>query len=81
MTISPETIDHAAKRLDSESEERAHTDWVRENVAESLADPRPNIPNEQAMTELQAVIDAARKNVRSKPRLESEAAELPNRSA
>jgi hypothetical protein len=51
----------AAPRIDSESEEKAHTDWMREKVAESLADPRPNIPNEQAMTELQAVIDAARK--------------------
>jgi hypothetical protein len=49
MTISPETIDHAALRVDSESEEKAHTDWMREKVAESLADPRPNISNEQAM--------------------------------
>lgn len=51
----------AAAGIDSESEEKAHTDWMREKVAESLADPRPNISNEQVMTELQAVIDAARK--------------------
>lgn len=61
MTISPETIDHAGLRINSESEEKAHTDWMREKVAESLADPRPNISHEQAMTELQAVIDARKK--------------------
>lgn len=50
-----------ATRVDNESEEIAHTEWMREKVAEALADPRPNITNEQVMTELQAVIDAARK--------------------
>jgi hypothetical protein len=38
-------------------EAKAHTDWLREKVAESLADPRPNIPHAQVMAEAQALID------------------------
>lgn len=49
------------KTTDSESKAKAHRDWMRAKVAESLADPRPNIPHQQVMAELQAVIDAALK--------------------
>jgi hypothetical protein len=46
-------------------EAKAHTDWMREKVAKSVAksldDPRPNISHKQVMTDLQAVIDAKRK--------------------
>jgi hypothetical protein len=47
-------------------EAKAHTDWVREKVAESLADPRPNIPHRQVMDEVQALIDSKRKQHASK---------------
>jgi len=32
----------ASERMRSAFEAKAHTDWVREKVAESLADPRPH---------------------------------------
>jgi hypothetical protein len=51
----------ASERMLSAFEARAHADWVREKVAESLADPRPNIPHAQVMAEAQALIDSKRK--------------------
>jgi hypothetical protein len=50
----------ASERMRSAFEVRAHTDWVREKVAESLADPRPNIPHRRVMDEAQALIDSVR---------------------
>lgn len=51
----------ASERMRSAFEAKAHTDWVRERVAMSLADPRPNVTHEQVMADVQAVIDAKRK--------------------
>jgi hypothetical protein len=51
----------ASERMRSAFEAKAHTDWVREKVAESLADPRPNMAHRQVMDEVQALIDAKRK--------------------
>ncbi|MDY0331711.1 MAG: hypothetical protein RBR52_14630 [Thiomonas sp.] len=51
----------ASERMRSAFEAKAHTDWVREKVAESLADPRPNIAHRQVMDEVQALIDSRRK--------------------
>lgn len=56
----------ASERMRSAFEAKAHTDWVREKVAESLADPRPNIPHRQVMDEVQALIDSKRKQHASK---------------
>ena len=56
----------ASERMRSAFEAKAHTDWVREKVAESLADPRPNIPHRQVMDEAQALIDSKRKQRASK---------------
>lgn len=35
----------------------AHDRWVREKVAQALADPAPSIPHDQVMADLQAVLD------------------------
>lgn len=51
----------ASERMRSTFEAKAHTDWIREKVAESLVDPRPNISHRQVMDEVQALIDAKRK--------------------
>ena len=51
----------ASERMRSAFEAKAHTEWMREKVAESLADPRPNITHAQVMAEAQALIDAKRK--------------------
>lgn len=34
--------------------------WLAKQVAESLADPRPNLSHEQVMKNAQAIIDAAK---------------------
>ena len=51
----------ASERMRSAFEAKAHTDLMREKVAKSLADPRPNISHDQVMANVQAVIDAKRK--------------------
>jgi hypothetical protein len=50
----PNAFDALADALEA----KTHTEWVREKVAESLADPRPNIPHAQVMAEAQALIDS-----------------------
>jgi hypothetical protein len=42
-------------------EAKAHADWMQQKVAESLADPAPNVSHSQVMADVQAVIDAKRK--------------------
>ena len=39
----------------------AHDAWFRAKAREALDDPRPALPHEQAMTEIQALIDGKRR--------------------
>jgi hypothetical protein len=41
----------------STEEAEAHDAWFRAQVEASLADPRPSIPHDQVMAEIQAIID------------------------
>jgi len=50
----------SAERMRSAFEASKHTQWIQQKVAQSLADPRPNVSHEQAMANAQAVIDAKR---------------------
>jgi hypothetical protein len=52
---------NSAERIRSAFEASAHTKWMREKAAASLADPRPNIPHAQLMATAQALIDSKRK--------------------
>lgn len=38
-------------------EEVRHAEWLRAKVAKSLADPRPAIPHDEVMAEMDALID------------------------
>ena len=51
----------ASERMRSAFAAKAHTDWLQEKVAASLADPRSNLSHEQVMADAQALIDAKRK--------------------
>lgn len=51
----------SAERMKAAFDASAHTKWMNEKAAESLADPRPNFSHKQVMTDVQAVIDAKRK--------------------
>ena len=68
MTVKADTIEHPARARPVKAgavrgalEAKAQAGWVREKIAQSLADPRPNIPHRQVMNEAQALIDAKRK--------------------
>jgi hypothetical protein len=50
----------ASERMRSAFEAKAHADWVNKKVAQSLADPAPNILHAQVMSDAQALIDAKR---------------------
>lgn len=51
----------ASERMRSAFEAKAHSDWLREKVAKSLDDPRPNVSHVQVMDKVQAIIDTKRK--------------------
>ena len=38
-------------------QEASYTEWLRGKVAASLADPRPAIPHDEVMAEMDALID------------------------
>ncbi|EBW6363830.1 antitoxin [Salmonella enterica subsp. enterica serovar Oranienburg] len=38
-------------------QEASYNEWLRAKVAESLADPRPAIPHDEVMAEIDALID------------------------
>lgn len=56
----------ASERMRNAFEAGAHAEWVRGKVAESLADPRPNIAHQQVMNDAQALINSKRKQHASK---------------
>ena len=45
----------------SAEEEAAYLEWLKKKVAESLADPRPPVPHEQVMAEIDEIIAKAKK--------------------
>jgi hypothetical protein len=51
----------SAERMRSAFEASAHTKWMQEKASKSLADERPNVSHELAMSDVQSLIDAKRK--------------------
>ena len=43
--------------LETIEQEASYTAWLRAKVAASLADPRPAIPHDEVMAEMDALID------------------------
>jgi hypothetical protein len=44
--------------FETAEQEASYTAWLRAKVAASLADPRPAIPHDEVMAEMDALIDA-----------------------
>ena len=61
VTIKTRIRPDRAIALKQAHEAAAYDAWFREQVQASIDDPRPSIPHEQVMAEVQAVIDAKRK--------------------
>ena len=63
----PETLKTTRVRPDSSArmrsafEAKAHSDWMAQKAADSLADSAPNVAHTLVMNDVQAVIDAKRK--------------------
>ena len=44
--------------FETAEQEASYTAWLKAKVAASLADPRPAIPHDEVMAEMDALIDA-----------------------
>ena len=54
-----------ASEFETAEQEASYTAWLKAKVAASLADPRPTIPHDEVMAEMDALIDeiAAQRSV------------------
>lgn len=50
----------------SAEEEAAYVEWLKKKVAESLADPRPPVPHEEAMKRARATIERAKQRKKAR---------------
>jgi hypothetical protein len=53
--------DPIVSEFETEEEEAAYNEWFRKKVKASLADPRPPVPHDQVMAELDEILKARRK--------------------
>ncbi len=58
-------LDPIISEFDTQEEADAYDKWFREKVQASLDDPRPLIPHDQVMAELDAIIEAAKARKKS----------------
>ena len=54
-------LDPIVSEFATTEEAEAHDAWVRAKVEQSLAEPGPEIPHDQVMAEIQAMLDAKAK--------------------
>ena len=54
-------LDPIESEFASTEEAEAYDVWFRAKVREALDDPRPGIPHEQVMAEMQAIVDGKAK--------------------
>ncbi|UJW87524.1 type II toxin-antitoxin system RelB family antitoxin [Devosia sp. SL43] len=52
-------LDPIISEFDTQEQAESYDRWFRAKVEKSLADPRPGIPHDQVMAELDAIIAAA----------------------
>ena len=57
----------SSERMKRAHEAAAYDSWFRAQVQEAIDDPRPSIPHEQVMVDLQALIDSKRLRHAAKP--------------
>ena len=63
--IDPSLIDplcQVVSDLDPEEQAASYDRWFRAEVQASLDDPRPSIPHEQVMEEMDALMESMRKS-------------------
>jgi plasmid stabilization system protein ParE len=50
--------------FDAPEQAAAYEKWLREKVARSLGDPRPNVPHDEVMAEMRAIIEGKGKTAK-----------------
>jgi len=56
-TATAAVLEPLASEFETEEQEVSYDTWLRAKLAASLADPRPRIPHDQVMAEMDALID------------------------
>jgi len=54
-----EVLSPLVSEFETEAQEASYTRWLQAKVAASVADTRPNIPHDQVMAKMDAIIDNA----------------------
>jgi len=60
-----EALSPIVSEFETIEQEAAYTAWLQAKVAASLDDPRPPIPHDEVMGEMEAIIAAAEQHRRS----------------
>jgi len=50
-------LDPLISEFDTVEQEASHTAWLRSEIAQSIADPRPSIPHDEAMVRIRQTIE------------------------
>jgi len=56
-TATAAVLEPLVPEFETEEQEARYDTWLRAKLAASLADPRPRIPHDQVMAEMDALID------------------------
>ncbi|MDA8327405.1 MAG: antitoxin [Betaproteobacteria bacterium] len=54
------TLSPLVSEFETEEQEASYTAWLRAKVTSSLADQRPNIPHDEVMAKMDAIIAEAK---------------------
>ena len=59
------TLSPIVSEFETEEQAASYDRWFRAKIEASLADPRPSIPHDQVMAEMEAIIAQAEKQQRN----------------
>jgi len=59
MSTAKAKLDPLIYEFDSLEEEESYNAWLRAKVQRAIADPRPPVPHDQVIAELDAIIERA----------------------
>lgn len=64
--MSTRKLSPIVSEFETEEQAESYDRWFRKKVQESLDDPRPSVPHDEVMAEMEAIIRAAEARLRKK---------------
>jgi hypothetical protein len=65
VSVMNAKLDPIVSEFDTEDQAACYEHWFRNEVAASLADPRPDVPHDEAMARIRATIEDAKRKPRA----------------